>query len=178
LLAHKQTGQGENIQCTGTRNYGYLLFSIPTFFQWRQITVWRYEAGSAYRMQPYIRSNARAVDRSLATIFDFRRSARSLYAGVRSARRPHLAAISPNILKIAKTRDGHPFTVSFALQKPPPRASHVVYARDGAGNSRSRCAFASRILGSTDLGSTAIKCHFGFKNKKDHLSNPSYRAER
>ena len=26
----------------------------------------QYEAGSAYRMQPYIRSNARAVDRSLA----------------------------------------------------------------------------------------------------------------
>ena len=26
-----------------------------------------------------------------------------------------------------------------------PRARHVVYARDGAGNSRSRCAFASRI---------------------------------
>ena len=92
--------------------------------------------------------------------------ARSLYVPVRSARRPDLAANSPNILKIAKTRDGHPFTVRYALQKPPPRARHVVYARDGAGNSRSRCAFASRILGSTDLGSTAIKCHFGFKNKK------------
>jgi hypothetical protein len=48
----------------------------------------------------------------------------------------------------------------------PSKAPPVVYARDGAGNSRSICAFASRILGSTDLGSTAIKCHFGFKNKK------------
>ena len=91
--------------------------------------------------------------------------ARSLYVPVRSARRPDLAAISPNILKIAKTRAGLPFTVRYALQKPPPRARHVVYARDGAGNLRSRCAFASRILGSNDLGSTAIKCHSGFKNK-------------
>jgi len=31
--------------------------------------------------------------------------------------------------------------------------------------SRSRCAFTSRILGSTELGSAAVKCHFGFKNK-------------
>jgi len=39
-----------------------------------------YEAVSAYRMQPYRRSNARAVDRSRFenTIFGFRRSARSL----------------------------------------------------------------------------------------------------
>jgi len=86
--------------------------------------------------------------------------------GVRSARRPDLAAISPNILKIAKTRDGPLFTVRYALQNSPPRARHGVCARDVAGNSRSRCAFASRILGSTDFGSTAIKCHFGFKNKK------------
>jgi len=98
--------------------------------------------------------------------------------GVRSARRPDLAAVYPNILKIVETRDGPPFTLRYALQKPSPRTRHVVYARNGVSNSRSRCAFASRILGSTDLGSTAIKCHFGFKNKNDRLSNASYRAER
>jgi len=56
--------------------------------------------------------------------------------------------------------------VRYALQKSPPRARHVVYARDGTGNAHSRCAFASRIPGSTDIGSSAIKCHFCFKNKK------------
>jgi len=86
--------------------------------------------------------------------------------GVRSARRPHLAAIPPNILKIVITRDGHPFTVRYALQNYPPRALHGACARDGAGNSRSRCAFASRILGSTDIGSTAIKCHLVSKTRK------------
>ena len=108
-----------------------------------------YEAGSAYRMHPYIRSNARSVEN---TLFGFRRSARSPCAAVRSARRPHLAAVSPGILKIIVTRDEPPFIVNYALQPPSPRARHVVYARDGAGNSRSRCAFTSRILGSTDLG--------------------------
>ena len=38
---------------------------------------------------------------------------------VRSARRPHLAAIQPNILKIVITRDGHPFTVRYVLQNYP-----------------------------------------------------------
>ena len=142
-----------------------------------------YEAGSAYRIQPHLRSNARAVDRSTYrfenTILYRIQTVRPVTVrALRSARRPDLAAISPNILKIAITRNGPPFTVRYALQKPPPRARHVVYARDGAGNSRSICAFASRILGSTDLGSTAIKCHFGFKNEKDHLSKTSYRAER
>ena len=35
LLAHKQTGQAKIFVCTGTRKYGYLLFPIPTFSQWR-----------------------------------------------------------------------------------------------------------------------------------------------
>ena len=39
LLAHKQTGQAKIFGCTGTRKYVYLLFPIPTFRQWRQITV-------------------------------------------------------------------------------------------------------------------------------------------
>ena len=54
----------------------------------------------------------------------------------------------------------------YALHNTPPCARHVVYARVGAGNSRSRCAFASRILRSTDIGSTAIKCHLVSKTKK------------
>jgi len=39
FLAHKQTGQAKIFGCTVTRKYGYSLFSIPTFRQWRQITV-------------------------------------------------------------------------------------------------------------------------------------------
>jgi hypothetical protein len=86
--------------------------------------------------------------------------------------------MSPDILKIVVKRDGQPFIVRYALQKPPQRARQVVYARDGAGNARSRCAFTSRILGSTDLGSAAVQYHFDFKHRKYQLSNPSYRAER
>ena len=39
----------------------------------------------------------------------------------------------PRVGQIAKTRDGPPFTVRYALQNSPARARHVVYARDGAG---------------------------------------------
>jgi hypothetical protein len=38
-----------------------------------------------------------------------------------STRRPHLAAIPPNIIKIVKTHDGAPLTVRYALQNPSPR---------------------------------------------------------
>jgi len=41
-------------------------------------------------------------------------SARSLNALVRSAHRPHLAAMPPDILKIVITRDARPFTVRYA----------------------------------------------------------------
>ena len=136
----------------------------------------RYEAGSAYIMQPCIRANARAVYRSLAlNIRDIRfQTVRALT--VRACPFRASATSRGNFtLTIVATRDGQPFTVRYALQKPPPRARHVVFARDGAGTSPPISASTLRILGSTDLGSTAIKCHFGFKNKKDHLSNPSYR---
>ena len=145
---------------------------------------YEYEAGSAYRIQPYLRSNARAVDTSLA--LKTRYSDSDGLRGkccclVRSAHRPHLVPSPLNILKIVKSRDRRPFTLRYALQNIPPRARHVVYVRNGAGNSRSRCAFTSRNFRPTDTGSTAIQCHFGFKIIiiiTFHAFNPSCRAER
>ena len=50
----------------------------------------------------------------------------------------------PDILNIVVTRDGQPFIVWYALHPPPPlRARHVVYARDGAGNTPIAVEFSS-----------------------------------
>jgi len=50
----------------GYVSIGFKIMSIGLRLQTVRIPYGTYEAGSAYRMQPYIRSNARAVDRSLA----------------------------------------------------------------------------------------------------------------
>jgi len=134
---------------------------------------YEYEAGSTTRIQPHSRSNARAVDRS--TALKIRCSDSDGPCG--HCTRPCV----PCVGQISRQSSEHPqdrqITRRTAVHrevrplKATPRARHVVYARDGAGNSRSRCAFASRILGSTDFGSTAIKSHFSFKNK---MTSPSW----
>jgi len=86
--------------------------------------------------------------------------------------RPRFAAIPPNIFNIVKTRDGRPFTVRYALQSAPPRARHVA-TRATARAIRVEDDFDQPILG--QLRSSVILV---FKIQRNHILNPSYRAER